>query len=429
MRASRRVAGIGLRTPVFEGESNQEQDGHLPARPGVEVEDRVVHERHEAEQEHRRGKGGRLGDAGEQPSAEHQPQPGFAAGAAEQRPDRQQEEGQADIAALVPPGLFAGAGGHVGEHDRAGDVGQQRHRVVARLQVRGGAVGVDAQIAVRQEEQERDHRWRREEQTAGEGFCETLQAARSGRSRQSAARRAEREHRAEDPVEEGSFGEAGHDREGDGQRDEPCAAAGPAQAGEAASLDAEKQQRQERDRHDRPVRHPGETALKFGEDGAEGCDRPSDPQRSQQGQRREAGEDLHRDLQQQDTVIEMQQQDEGQEQGRVLHLGRERQSDARVGVPPGNAPVQPVVRRRGGPAPLWSRRHCRRSSRAGRTSRASWPGGRRARSETQRIGSALSQGVRRGNWTAVAGAAMRSETDSGTRLSAGAPWRPGDSIR
>ena len=91
------------------------------------------------------------------------------------------------------------------------------------------------------------------------------------------------------------------------------------------------------------MRIPGEGSIEFGKDAAEASHGGNDHERSGKRERRGTGQRLHANLEQDDAVRQMGQQDERQEQGGVLHLRRERQADAAVGIPPGDDAVQPVV--------------------------------------------------------------------------------------
>ncbi|OYV86962.1 MAG: hypothetical protein B7Z64_02430 [Acidiphilium sp. 21-68-69] len=101
-----------------------------------------------------------------------------------------------------------------------------------------------------------------------------------------------------------------------------------------------------------------------GKDGVEGEEQPAgeggeaaEGQPAEQGVGRETDHGLHQGLQPDDARRQGEQQHEGEKEGLRLDFTGERQADAVIGIPPGQAQVQPVFRGEmaeglGGPADI-----------------------------------------------------------------------------
>ncbi len=89
-------------------------------------------------------------------------------------------------------------------------------------------------------------------------------------------------------------------------------------------LDAPQHHRQEGDGVERRVRHDGERAVDREQASADRRGDPAEPEAAQEGEGREAGEDLEDDMHDEDAVRQQLQHDEGLEQRSRLHLTRKR---------------------------------------------------------------------------------------------------------
>ncbi len=103
-------------------------------------------------------------------------------------------------------------------------------------------------------------------------------------------------------------------------------------------------ERQERYRQHGPMREPGEGAVQREHGRADDGRGQAKTQAPEQRERKTACQRHENDAQPEQPLRERQQEHEGQEESRGLTLGGQGQAQARIGVPPGQTPGEPVTR-------------------------------------------------------------------------------------
>ena len=190
---------------------------------------------------------------------------------------------------------------------------------------------------------ERGNEERRAQQRPGDRTARDLAGKRPHALAAEAAATPREPADAQESADVGDLRKARVERPRAGHRDQPPAAAPAGEARCVGELDAEQQRRQQRNRVDRGVRQPGEGAVEGEGDRSRSAHPPAEREPSQQQIRREP-----RDQLEQHVLVELavgkECQQRRREQGRRLHLPRERRTGPLVRVPPGQPQVNEVER-------------------------------------------------------------------------------------